>query len=80
MRDALSSVRKQIHHDFHAAGLRIAKLHVDAAHVDEMVRACITIDCPPEMRSVLMTQARHLWGHPGVRNVQWGDRRHIALN
>jgi hypothetical protein len=27
-----------------------------------------------------MSQARQLSAYPGVHKVQWGDRRHIALN
>jgi hypothetical protein len=79
-RHALADVRKQIYLNFEAAGLRVAKLLVDHARQHDMARACITVDCPPELRSVLMSQARMLSSFPGVQQVQWGDRRHIALN
>ncbi|HWK70883.1 MAG TPA: hypothetical protein VNS29_08595 [Burkholderiaceae bacterium] len=76
--DVLADVRKQIYLDFEAAGLRVAAMAVDRAQ--GLARACVTVDCPPELRSVLMSQARQLSSLPGVRQVQWGDRRHIALN
>jgi hypothetical protein len=79
-RDRLSDVRKQVYRNFEGAGLRVAHLLVDQASQQGMARACITIDCPPELRPVLMSQARQLSAFPGVHQVQWGDRRHIALN
>ena len=79
-RDILADVRKQIYLDFEAAGLSVAALMVDQASQHDLARACISVNCPPELRSVLMTQARRLSAYPGVHQVQWGDRRHIALN
>lgn len=79
-RDALAGIRKQIYIDFRAAGLQVTTLHVDHAQDRRMSTACITVNCPPELRSVLLGQARQLKGYPGVHQVQWGDRRHIALN
>jgi hypothetical protein len=76
----LADLRKQIYLDFEAAGLKVSKLLVDHAKQDNMALACVTVACPPELRSVLMSQARQLSNLPGVRKVQWGDRRHIALN
>lgn len=76
----LADVRKQIHLDFEAAGLSIANLMVDPAQQHNMATACVTVNCPPELRSVLMSQARRLSSYPGVQRVQWGDRRHVALN
>ena len=79
-RHILADVRKQIYLDFEAAGLQVANLLVDHAKKQDMARACVTVNCPPELRSVLMSQARQLSSYPGVHQVQWGDRRHIALN
>lgn len=79
-RDRLAAVRKQVYLNFEGAGLRVAHLLVDQATQHGMARACVTIDCPPELRPVLMSQARELSAFPGVHKVQWGDRRHIALN
>lgn len=79
-RHLLADLRKQIYLDFEAAGLQIAGLMVDHAQQHDMARACVTVNCPPELRSVLMSQARQLSAYPGVQQVQWGDRRHIALN
>ena len=76
---ALADVRKQIYLDFEAAGLKIAAVSVDNAQGPQMARACVTVKCPPELRTALMDQARQLNAFPGVQ-VQWGDRRHIALN
>jgi hypothetical protein len=78
--DRLADVRRQVYRNFDTAGLRVAHLLVDQAAQQGMARACITIDCPPELRPVLMSQARELSAFPGVHKVQWGDRRHIALN
>ena len=76
----LADVRKQIYHDLEAAGLRVAAMSVDRAQQQGLARACVTVNCPPELRPVLMSQARQLSSLPGVHQVQWGDRRHIALN
>ncbi|PLC51497.1 hypothetical protein CR159_00150 [Pollutimonas subterranea] len=79
-RHILADVRKQIYQDFEAAGLSVANLLVDHAPQQGMATACVTVNCPPELRSVLMSQARQISAYPGVQRVQWGDRRHIALN
>lgn len=79
-RKDMAGLRKQIYLDFEAAGLKVATLQVDRAQDPDMATACVTVNCPPELRSVLMSQARQLCAYPGVRQVQWGDRRHIALN
>lgn len=79
-RNILADLRKQIYLDFEAAGLPVSGLMVDHATQHDLARACVTVNCPPELRSVLMTQARRLSAYPGVQQVQWGDRRHIALN
>ncbi|MGB6106189.1 MAG: hypothetical protein WBF88_20310 [Pusillimonas sp.] len=79
-RHQLADVRKQIYLGFEGAGLRVATLMVDHVQQHDMARACVTVHCPPELRPVLMSEARRLSEFPGVRQVQWGDRRHIALN
>src|SRR5690606_15790300 len=79
-RHQLADVRKQIYLGFEGSGLRVATLLVDDALQHDMARTCVTVHCPPELRSVLMTQARQLSQFPGVAQVQWGDQRHIALN
>ena len=79
-RHLLPELRKQIYLDFEAAGLRVSGLIVDNAQQHDMARACVTVACPPEMRAVLMSQARLLRDRPGVQQVQWGDRRQHALN
>jgi len=79
-RDQLVQVRKQIYLGFEGAGLQVATLRVDHAQEQDMARACVTVHCPPELRPVLMSQARQLSQYPGVRHVQWGDRRHSVLN
>src|SRR3546814_429532 len=78
--NVLADVRKQIYLGFEAAGLRVSAVSVDGARRQGLARACVTVNCPPELRSVLMSQARELSSFPGVHQVQWGDRRHIALN
>src|SRR5690606_23340115 len=74
-RDALADVRRHIYLGFNTGGLRIATLEVDNARDRTMARACVTVDCPPELRPVLMNQARELRAHPGVSRFQWGDHR-----
>lgn len=80
LRDALANVRKQIYLDFEAAGLKVATLQVSSAQDPGMAMACVTVSCPPELRTVLMEQARQLRIRPDVHTVQWGDQRHIVLN
>jgi hypothetical protein len=79
-RKDMAGVRKQIYLDFNAAGIKVSTLQVDRARDPDMATACITVSCPPELRAVLMHQARQIRAYPGVRMVQWGDHRHIALN
>ncbi|HUH87175.1 MAG TPA: hypothetical protein VL003_03895 [Pusillimonas sp.] len=79
-RAELAQVRKQIYLDFGAAGLKVAGMQVDHGSQSDMATACITVNCPPELRNVLMDRARHLRSNPSVRGLQWGDHRHIALN
>jgi len=79
-RKDMAEVRRQIYVDFGAAGLKVAGMQVDRGADPDMATACVTVNCPPELRSVLMDRARQLRSYPGVRGVQWGDHRHIALN
>jgi len=74
-RDVLGTVRKQVYTDFHAAGLAVSALQVDARADQELASACITVHCPPDRRSALMAQARRLGSHPGVRGVRFGRTR-----
>jgi hypothetical protein len=79
-RNVLADVRRQIYLDFEAAGLRIATMQVSSSRDPGMATACVTVKCPPELRPVLMEQARQLRVRPDVHQVQWGDQRHIVLN
>ncbi|MBB5215075.1 hypothetical protein [Parapusillimonas granuli] len=79
-RHSLPDIRKRIYADFEAAGLPIQELMVDHASHHDMASACITVQCPPELRPALMDQARQLRAFPGVHQVHWGDKRQIALN
>lgn len=79
-RGDLAKLRRQIYTDFRAAGLKIAGMHVVHGTDSDLATACVTVKCPPELRNVLMDRARHLRLNPSVRAMQWGDRRHIALN
>ena len=76
----MATVRRSIYQSFSAAGLKVVSLQVGHATDPTLVSACVTVTCPPEMRSVLMKQARSLSGADGVRDVRWGDHRHIVLN
>ncbi|MFC4273712.1 hypothetical protein [Achromobacter aloeverae] len=74
-RDALGAVRKQICLDFKAAGLSVAQMQVDHGHDRALASACITVNCPADMRQVLMSQARQLRDNPAIRSVRFGDQR-----
>src|SRR3546814_3833629 len=63
--NVLADVRKQIYLGFEAAGLRVSAVSVDGARQQGLARACVTVNCPPELRSVLMSQARELSSFPG---------------
>jgi len=79
-RSDLAQLRKQIYTDFGAAGLKVAGMQVDHGSHSDIATACVTVNCPPELRTVLMDRARQLRSNPSVRELQWGDHRHIALN
>ncbi len=75
-RESLDSLRKQICLDFSAAGLSVSRFQVDAAGQQAgMASACITVDCPPELRAELMSQAKRLSANPAVRHVRFGTAR-----
>lgn len=76
----MALVRRCIYKNFEGAGLKVVSLQVGQAADPTLVSACVTVTCPPEMRPVLMKQARELAGIDGVRAVRWGDHRHIVLN
>ena len=46
-REHLVAVRRQIYRDLHADGIQIAQLSIDYGQPVGMVRASVTIDCPP---------------------------------
>ncbi|CAP41245.1 hypothetical protein [Bordetella petrii] len=71
-RDALGAVRKQICLDFGAAGLDVAQFQIDSRRDADFASACITVNCPPELRPELMSQARRLRANPAVRHVHFG--------
>ena len=71
-RDALGAVRKQVCLDFGAAGLDVAQFQVDVNRDADYASACITVNCPPELRAELMAQARRLQANPAVRRVHFG--------
>lgn len=77
-REALSAIRKEIISDFQAAGLTVSQLEVEQGSDQQMALACITVKCPAEMRTVLMSQARQLQAHPEIRHVHFGDLRRVA--
>ena len=72
--DAMGSLRKRIYADFQAAGLDVSHMEVDRAGAG-MAAACVTVNCPPDKRRVLMSQARRLNENPEVSRVRWGDVR-----
>ena len=76
----MASVRRFIYKSFQGAGLKVVSLQVGHATDPNLVSSCVTVTCPPEMRPVLMKQARELARTDGVRDVRWGDHRHIVLN
>jgi len=78
-REALSAVRKQICLDFKAAGLSVAQMQVDQGLDKAMASACITVNCPANMRNVLMSQAKQLSDNPAIRSVRFGDQRRAAV-
>ena len=79
-REHLSAVRRQIYRDLHADGIQIAQVSVDYGQPAGMVRASITVDCPPPLRSELVSRARRLQTHPGIHEIHWGTSRQHALN
>jgi hypothetical protein len=79
-RDHMADVRRTLYKNFESAGLKVGSVQVSAAADPALVSACVTVSCSPEMRPVLMKQARDLTTVTGVRHVRWGDHRHIVLN
>ena len=71
-RDELGALRKQICLDFSAAGLDVSQVQIDQGRDPGMASACITVNCPPELRGELMSQARRLSANPAVRHVHFG--------
>jgi len=76
----MARVRRELYRGFESAGLGVGSLQVDKAADPALVTACVTVTCPAELRPALMAQARKLKSVSGVRDVRWGDHRHIVLN
>lgn len=79
-REHLAAVRRQIYRDLHADGIQIARLSIDYGQPAGMVRASVTVDCPPTLRPELMSRARRLQAYPGIHEIHWGAARQHALN
>lgn len=79
-RDQLAAVRRQIYRDLHSDGIQIAQVSIDYGQPAGMVRASVTVDCPPPLRPELMSRARRLQAHPGIREIHWGTSRRHAVN
>jgi len=79
-REHLPVVRRQIYRNLNADGIQVAQLSVDYGQPAGMVRASVTIDCPPGKRAELMSRARELQAFPGVREIRWASGRRHALN
>lgn len=71
-RDALGSLRKQVCSDFGAAGISVAQFQIDSNPDADYASACVTVNCPPELRTELMSQARRLQANPAVRRIHFG--------
>lgn len=71
-RDALGALRKQVCADFGAAGIYVAQFQIDSNRDADYASACVTVNCPPELRPELMSQARRLQANPAVRRVHFG--------
>ena len=74
-REALGDVRKQICLDFSAVGLSVAQVQVDQGSDAQQASACITVNCPPELRAEFISQAKRLGSNPVVSHVHFGDVR-----
>ena len=68
----LGGLRKQIYVDFRAVGLDVSQVQV--RRDGDLASACMTVVCPADKRAELMTQARRISDHPGVRSVRFGTR------
>ena len=79
-RENLADVRRRIYRDLHADGIQIAQLSIDYGEPAGMVRASVMVDCPPTLRSELMSRARRLQSYPGIHEIHWGAARQHALN
>jgi hypothetical protein len=79
-RDQMAGVRRAIQKNFQSVGLKVVSLQVGQSADPALVTALLTVSCAPEMRPVLMKQARELSSVTGVCGVRWGDHRHIVLN
>ncbi|MCX5589729.1 hypothetical protein [Alcaligenes endophyticus] len=79
-RHELPHVRRQIYSGLNGSGIRVANLEIDHSDSHHTAQACVTITCPPELRSELMQRARLISDVPGVLQVKWAERQRIALN
>jgi len=77
-RGELGALRKQIYLDFSAAGLAVSQVQIEPGHDPDTASACITVNCPPELRGELMSQARRLSANPAVRRVHFGAQTAMA--
>lgn len=71
-RTEVNSLRKQVCADFGAAGLSVTQFQIDTNRDANYASACVTINCPPTLRTELMSQARRLQAHPSVHQIHFG--------
>ena len=71
-RTEVNSLRKQVCADFGAAGLSVTQFQIDSNQDANYASACVTVSCPPTLRSELMSQAKRLQTHPSVRRIHFG--------
>lgn len=50
----------------------MSQVQIDQGRDPGLASACITVNCPPELRGELMSQARRLSANPAVRHVHFG--------
>lgn len=79
-RHDMAHVRRHIYSGLNGSGIRVSNLEVDHSDSHDTAQACVTITCPPELRSELMQRARSISQVPGVLQVKWANRRRSELN
>lgn len=69
--DTLNALRKQLYFELQALDLRVLNVRISRQDAGQLASTTVTLQCPPQLRSLLNAVALRLGQSPDVRRVHW---------